>query len=373
MTAVAGNEIRRWREQWQDEGDAEFLYRVLADLEADPRRRDILRRLGAVEAQHQAEYARLLREAGRDPGPFRPSLRARILARLARLGARDAVMNIRLLEEATEVKQLLQTAAGQRGPADPEERLRFARDEAQHAEVLRELLGRTGEPWHRIETGGILRNLVYGFNDGLTANFGLVMGVVGAQVEPEVIVLAGLAGLVADALSMGASGYLAAKSEQEVYQHEIALEQEEIRLMPKLEAEELALIYEAKGIPPTLARQLADQILASPEIALREKVREELGIGLEYGSPLRQGVLTGAATALGAVIPIVPFLFLSGDLATGVSFGISMLSHFLVGAARSVFTGRNPIRSGLDMFLVGLGVAVAGYFIGFLLTGHLVG
>ncbi len=365
--AIASNEIRRWREQWQDEGDAEFLYRVLADLEADPRRRDILRRLGTVEAQHQAEYARLLREAGHDPGPFRPSLRARILARLARLGARDAVMNLRLLEEATEVKQLLQTAATQRGPDLGE---RFARDEAQHAEVLRELLGRTGEPWHRIETGGILRNVVYGFNDGLTANFGLVMGVVGAQVEPGVVLLAGLAGAVADALSMGASGYLAAKSEQEVYQHEIALEQEEIRLMPKLEAEELALIYQAKGIPPALAHQLAEQILASPEMALREKVREELGIGLEYGSPLRQGILTGTATALGAVIPIVPFLFLSGDLATGVSFSISMLSHFLVGAARSVFTGRNAFRSGLDMFLVGLGVAIAGYVIGFLLTGH---
>jgi len=370
MTAVAGTDIKRWGEQWQDEGDADFLYRVLADLEPDPQRREILRRLAAVEAQHQAEYARLLREAGHDPGPFRPSLRARLLAGLARLGARRAVMNVRLLEEAAEVKQLLQAAAVDRGPALGE---RFARDEAQHAEVLRQLLGRTGEPWHRIESGGILRNVVYGFNDGLTANFGLVMGVVGAQVEPEVVLLAGLAGLVADALSMGASGYLAAKSEQEVYQHEIALEQEEIRLMPKLEAEELALIYQAKGIPEPLARQLAEQILSNPEVALQEKVREELGIGLEYVSPLRQGVLTGVATALGAFIPIVPFLFLSGDLAIWVSFSISMLSHFVIGAARSVFTGRNPIRSGLDMFLVGLGVAVVGYIIGYLLTGHVVG
>ncbi len=368
MVATDETNLKRWREQWQDEGDAEFLYKVLADLERDPRRRTILLRLAAVEAAHQAEYARLLREAGQELRPFQPSLRARLLARIAGLGAREAIMNIRLLEEATEVKRFLQAKGGQ-GPDLAE---RFAVDEAQHAQVLRDLLGRTGEPWHRTESGGFLRNIVYGFNDGLTANFGLVMGVVGAQVSAGVVVLAGVAGLVADALSMGSSGYLAAKSEQEVYAHEIALEQEEIRLMPKLETEELALIYEAKGLPPALARQLAEQIISNPEVALQEKVREELGIGFERASPLQQGLMTGIATALGAFIPIFPYLFLQADVATYVSFVISMLSHFVVGAARSVFTGRNAFRSGLDMFLVGLGVAIAGYIIGFLITGHVV-
>lgn len=370
MVGTTAADVKGWRQQWQDEGDAEFIYNVLAELERDPRRRNILRRLAAVEAQHQAEYARLLRAAGHDPGPFKPSLRARILARVARLGARDAIMNIRLLEEATEVKGLLQESAAARSVPLGE---RFAAEEAQHAQVLRDLLGRTGEPWHRIESGGFLRNIVYGFNDGLTANFGLVMGVIGAQVTAEVVVLAGVAGLVADALSMGASGYLAAKSEQEVYQHEIALEQEEIRLMPKLEAEELALIYEAKGLPPDLARQLAEQIISNPQVALQEKVREELGIGLEGASPLRQGLLTGIATALGAFIPIFPYLFLPAEAALYLSFVVSMLSHFVVGAARSIFTGRNAFRSGLDMFLVGLGVAAAGYVIGFLLTGVMPG
>jgi len=369
MVATIGPDVRRWREQWQDEGDAAFLYQVLADLERDPHRRTILQRLAAVEAAHQAEYARLLREAGQDPGAFQPSLRARILARIARLGGRDAIMNIRLLEEASEVKQFLRAPAA----AAPGLAERFAVDEAQHAQVLRDLLGRTGEPWHRTESGGFLRNIVYGFNDGLTANFGLVMGVVGAQVGAGVVVLAGVAGLVADALSMGSSGYLAAKSEQEVYQHEIALEQEEIRLMPKLETEELALIYEAKGLPPALAHQLAEQIISNPEVALQEKVREELGIAFEQASPLQQGLMTGIATAFGAFIPIFPYLLLPADVATYVSFVISMLSHFVVGAARSVFTGRNAFRSGLDMFLVGLGVAIAGYIIGFLITGHVAG
>lgn len=365
-----GTDVRRWRKQWQSEGDGAFLYRALADRDPDARRREILLRLAAVEAQHQAAYGRLLREAGHEPGPFRPSLRARILAQAVRIGGRETVMTLRLLEEAREVTRLLQTPAAVPG-ADVGER--FASDEAQHAQILRDLLGRTGEPWHRIASGGVLRNLVYGFNDGLTANFGLVMGVVGAQVTAEMVLLAGLAGLVADALSMGSSSYLAATSEQEVYRHEIALEQEEIRLMPKLETEELALIYEAKGIPPELARQIAEQIMANPAVALPEKVRAELGIGLEYASPLQQGLLTGLATACGALIPLVPFLLLPGEGATGVSFGISMLSHFLVGAARSLFTGRSVIRSGLDMFLVGLGVAIVGYILGSLITGHRVG
>lgn len=367
--AKNAKKIKRWLAQWQDEGDADFLYRTLAELEPSVSRQEILRRLAAVERSHQEEYARLLRTQGQDPGPYRPSLRARLLAWLARRGARRFVLRVRLGEEASEVKRFL-VATGRGEQIDLGERA--VRDEAHHAQVLRELLGRGPEPWHHIESGGFLRNAVYGFNDGLTANFGLVMGVVGAQVSSQVVLLAGLAGLVADALSMGASGYLAAKSEQEVYQHEIELEREELKLMPALEMEELALLYEAKGLAPALARQLAEQMLANPEMALQEKVREELGIGLEFVSPLHQGVLTGVATAFGALIPIIPYLILSNGLATGVSFVISMLSHFLVGAARSFFTGRNAFRSGLDMFLVGLGVAVAGYIIGYLLTGHLV-
>jgi VIT1/CCC1 family predicted Fe2+/Mn2+ transporter/rubrerythrin len=367
---ATAKDLKRWLAQWQDEGDAHFLYQVLAALEPNPSRQEILHRLAVVEHRHQEAYARLLRSHGQDPGQYRPSLHARMLAWLAKHGAAQAVMRVRLTEEANEVKQFLQaTGRGERLGLGEQ----TVRDEAQHAQVLRELLGRGPEPWHHIESGGFLRNAVYGFNDGLTANFGLVMGVVGAQVASQVVLLAGLAGLVADALSMGSSSYLAAKSEQEVYQHEIELEREELKLMPALELEELALLYEAKGLAPALARQLAEQMLANPEMALQEKVHEELGIGMEFVPPLQQGVLTGVATAFGALIPIIPYLVLSDGLAMGVSFVISMLSHFVIGAARSVFTGRNAFRSGLDMFLVGLGVAVVGYIIGYLLTGHIAG
>jgi vacuolar iron transporter family protein len=207
---------------------------------------------------------------------------------------------------------------------------------------------------------------VYGFNDGLTANFGLVAGVLGATAAQQhtAVIVAGVAGLVADALSMGSSGYLAAKSEQEVYAHEIAMERDEIAMMPELERDELALLYEARGVPAQTARELAQGALADPERMLDEKVRLELGIGDHKVSPIREGWVTGTATAFGALIPVAPFFLLTGAAAIWTAFTVAMISHFGVGAARSVFTGRGVLRSGFDMFVVGLGVAVVGYFVG---------
>jgi VIT1/CCC1 family predicted Fe2+/Mn2+ transporter len=366
-----GLDVKRLKEHWQDEGESAFLYDVLAELERDPKRRKLYRRLADVEREHQRIFEQLLRERGVQGNAFRPGLRARILAWMARHGAASAVLNLRILDEAREVKGYLQEGRGRGGPES--ELTKIARDEAVHAEMLLEFLGRRGEPWHRMEAGGMLRNVIYGFNDGLTANFGLVMGVLGANVPGSFVLLSGLAGLVADALSMGASGYLAAKSEREVYEHEMALEREEIELMPEIEMEELALLYEAKGMPPEAARRAAQQVMADPQIALQEKAREELGIAGEFVSPLREGGLTGIATAFGALIPVLPFFFGSNPVTIGTSFAISMASHFAVGAARSLFTGRGVFRSGLDMFLVGLGVAVVGYLVGDLLMRFLGG
>ena len=192
----------------------------------------------------------------------------------------------------------------------------------------------------------------------------LVTSVIGASVAPHIVLISGVAGTIADALSMGSSGYLAAKSEQEVYAHEIALEREEIRMMPEVEEEELALVYEAKGIEPARARQMAAQVMQDPVRALEEKVREELKIGEAHTTPLSEGWITGSATAVGAFLPVAPFLVLDGRAAIWTSFAVAMLSHFAVGAARSVFTGRGMLRSGMDMFIVGVGVAAVGYVVG---------
>src|SRR5262249_24153839 len=269
---------------------------------------------------------------------FRPSARTRLLATLGRVLGPGFLLPMLLAEEGREVKGYLdmhRTTA--RGVAGKEQALTLRRESAGRATTLNQISGRTGEPWHRTESGGCLRNVVYGFNDGLTANFGLVAGVIGASVSQahHTVIVAGFAGLIADALSMGSSGYLSPKSEQEVCANEIAMERDEIALMPEVERDELALIYEAKGMSPESAFARATEVIADPHRMLEEKVQEELRIGDPHMSPLREAWVTGSATAVGAFIPVFPFLFWSGATAIAVAFVLAMLSHFLVGPAPS--------------------------------------
>ena len=363
--------VHSWHHHLADEADAAFLYRGLARAEPDSARAAIYRQLAEVEDRHVEQWRKLLAQHGHPSERPEPSFRARAMAWLGRRLGPRVLLPFLLEEEGREVKGYLQMyRAAPESPAAPTA-LNLARESKQHAERLAGLVegGTSGEPWHKAGAGGFLRNVVYGFNDGLTANFGLVAGMVGAQsgLGGEVthaVVVAGLAGMVADALSMGSSGYLAAKSEREVFEHEIAMEREEIRLMPELEREELSLIYQAKGIPAVQAGELATAVMADPERALAEKVREELKIGEATSTPFREGWVTGVATAFGAFIPVAPILVSRSPAAVWVAFAVAMLSHFGVGAARSFFTGRGVFRSGLDMFAVGLGVAVVGYFVG---------
>lgn len=371
QTGIDDRTLSSWREHLRDEADAAFLYRILAELEVTPKRKEVYSRLAAVEDRHTGLWRDLLARHGVEVGHVAPSLRVRLLGRIGRWLGPSALLPLLVRQEGREVKGYIDLYRETEEGASKETARTLARESAEHAKTLGDLAGAEGEPWHSTESGGFLRNVVYGFNDGLTANFGLVAGVVGASVRPEIVLVTGIAGMIADALSMGSSGYLAAKSEQEVYAHEIATEREEIRMMPEAEEEELALLYELKGIEPERARLMASDVMQDPERALQEKVREELGIGSPHTTPLREGWITGAATAVGAAIPVLPFLFFDGVLAVWSAFAVSMVSHFGVGAARSVFTGRGIIRSGLDMFVVGLGVAAVGYFIGDLVASWL--
>lgn len=360
--------LHDWLHHLGDEADAAFLYRELAGAEHDPKRAEIYRKLAEVEDRHVAMWRQLLAQHGRDPGVPQPSAGAKLRAWVARRIGPGVLLPMLLEEEGREVKGYLQLyQAAPEGAAAPTA-LTLAKESKEHADTLSSIAGAEGEPWHKTSAGGILRNVVYGFNDGLTANFGLVAGMIGAQASfgtaSHAVLVAGVAGMVADALSMGSSGYLAAKSEREVFEHEIAMEREEIRLMPDLEREELKLLYEAKGIPAAQAEALATQVMSDPERALEEKVREELKIGEATSTPMREAWLTGTATAIGAFIPVAPFLVTSGRWAVWTSFALAMLSHFAVGAARSFFTGRGIFRSGFDMFIVGLGVAAVGYVVG---------
>ncbi len=311
-----------WLHHWQDEADAAYLYLALAGQESDPHRKDVYIKLAGVEERHVQIWSKLLGEQGHKVDHARPSLNAKLRAWFGRRFGTRYLLPMLLREEGEEVKGYLDLYKGSSLPAAQEVSLQLAKESAAHAGTLADLAGKGAEPWHKTGSGGFLRNVVYGFNDGLTANFGLVAGMIGAAAQPHVIMISGVAGMIADALSMGSSGYLAAKSEQEVWEHEIAMEKEEIRLMPEVEQEEMAL------------------------------------------QPFREGWITGVATAVGAFIPVAPFLFLQGRAAIWLAFTIAMLSHFAVGAARSFFTGRGVIRSGIDMFVIGVGVAAVGYLVG---------
>jgi len=357
-----------WLHHLADEADAAYLYRELARAERDPAKSQLYLKLADVEDRHVEMWRKLLAENQHPTPAPSPSHAARIRAWVARRVGTGVLLPMLLQEEGREVKGYLRLYQDQPDGAAGPTALRLAKESKAHAGTLATISGASGEPWHKTGAGGILRNIVYGFNDGLTANFGLLAGMIGAQGNIEVaghaVIVAGLAGMAADALSMGSSGYLAAKSEREVFEHEIAMEREEIRLMPELEEEELSLLYQAKGIPEAQAGALAAQLMQDPARALEEQVREELKIGEATSTPLREGWITGTATALGAFIPVAPLLLSTHKWAIWASFALAMASHFAVGAARSFFTGRSVFRSGMDMFLVGLGVAAIGYVLG---------
>ena len=320
------------------------------------------------ELEHSRVWADQVHLAAPDAPPPRIDARIHLTLLLARLLGVKAVLPLLISDEVGAITSYMEQAG--RNSSLRATYRQVVQEETAHARALDSLRHPDGsgnaEPWHKgAQASGIVRSMVYGFNDGLTANFGLVMGVVGATFSTQVILLTGFAGLLADALSMAASGFLAARSEQEVREYDLALEQAEIDLMPEQEKQEIAGIYRAKGLSRQDALSIADKLMRNRATALNTLAREELGIDPEApGSPLQEGVITGIATGLGAVIPLLPFLFLQGPMAVWAGVGISMFAHFLVGASRSIFTGRPAFRSGAEMFVVGMGVALATYLLG---------
>jgi VIT1/CCC1 family predicted Fe2+/Mn2+ transporter len=225
------------------------------------------------------------------------------------------------------------------------------------------------ERWHRANYAGSLRAAVFGANDGLVSNFSLVMGVTGAGVGSRFVLLTGVAGLLAGAFSMAAGEYVSVRSQRELYEQQLALEEQELKSSPEEEREELALIYQAKGIPENQAMDLASQILSNPQTAIDTLAREELGLDpSSLGSPWSAAFSSFAAFAGGALIPVLPFVLMRGPAAIGVSAGLCGMALFLVGALISVFTGRNPVASGLRMVAIGALAATVTF-----LTGKLLG
>ena len=217
-------------------------------------------------------------------------------------------------------------------------------------------------------SGGNLRAAVFGVNDGLISNASLIMGIAGATADNALILLSGAAGLIAGAFSMAAGEYVSVRSQREMYEYQIGLEKEELDHYPEEEAEELALIYQARGLPREDAVRLATQLTADPARALDTLAREELGLNPDdLGSPWGAALFSFVAFALGASIPLLPFLFVSGMKSMMLAIALTAVALFAVGATLSLFTGRNAGRSGARMLAIGCTAGAVTYALGRLL------
>lgn len=358
---------------WKREMAGVKTYRALAERARSQQQRDVLNRLADAEERHAQTWATRLRELGSAPPEFRESLRERLWRWiLVQSGTENALRRIEQSEES-DTQAYAALAASVTTEQDRATLRANESEERVHSQLLTEMVNPQArldvilkkEKWH-VRGGGWIGQAIYGMNDGIGSVFGVVAGVAGAtNASAMFVIISGIAGVIANALSMGAGAYLATKSEREVYEAELKREREEIELNPEQEEEEMALFYELKGFTPTEARQLARRMAERPEQMLKTLAAEELGLSAEtFPNPWREGLSAGVFTALGAFIPVVPFFFADGTPAVIASFIISALAYFIVGAAKVIVTGRNWLRSGLEMLFIGLGVGILTYYVG---------
>ncbi|MBI2940638.1 MAG: VIT1/CCC1 transporter family protein [Chloroflexi bacterium] len=368
--------IAALRRSWQTELEGAATYRWLAGQVRDRRRKELLEELAQAEERHASQCAErlgalgaALPDAPRTPIPLSIRLRARA-------GLDTALRAIEMGEE----RHLQEYEAEAATIGDPESAAlmrEMAQEEGEHAWTLRAIAGATEghEPRGRLEailkherhvsTGSWIGDAIYGANDGLGAIFGLVAGVAGASASSEFILVAGVAGAVAAAVSMGSGAYLAAKSEREVHDAELSRERREFEEHPEEEREELSLFYQLKGFPKQEADALAERLAKRPDEFMRAIGQEELGLAEErLPNPWISALSATLSTGAGAGLPVVPFLFLHGQTAVLAAFVVSLVGHFVVGAAKSLVTIRPWWISGLEMTIIGVIVGVVTYAVG---------
>ncbi len=359
-------DIARYLKNYFVEMDGITLYRSLAAADKDEKRAVIFEKMARAEERHALRWVRLIQSAGGTVPSYRRSARVRLLGFVARhFGTRKVLPIISALEARDEAGYLMQPeAAGL--PAQERAHSRALREMSDAVPGQDGIMGR--EAWHRMSRAGSLRAAVFGVNDGLVSNFSLVMGFAGADAKPEYLLLAGIAGLLAGSFSMAAGEYVSMRAQRELFEQQIAMEKQELEISPKEEEEELALIYQAKGIPEDEAHALASRIVANPRTAIDTLAREELGLDpSELGSPRVAAVSSFIAFVVGALVPVLPYLFTSGRGAWIASALLSCLALFAVGALLSIFTARGPFISGMRMLGIGLLASAITYSVGWLL------
>lgn len=379
----------RLLEAWRGEIVAGAVYELIAQRMPE-REAAILRKMAAAENGHRGRLEERMRTLGieiPDPASVKISPWLRLQARIAPV---DRLLAAREAAEDEEVGDLYKRSTG-----DPEtDRLLrdIRKEERSHSMAVQEMRsglpagdGRGGEvvatgfgppgaqerldrvlgreKWHR--TGGSwISGAIYGANDGLAAVFGIVAGVSGATGGSSFVLTAGVAGALASALSMATGAFLAERSEAEVMAANVERERQEIADHPEEEKEELSLFYQLKGIDEASADQIAEQLSNNPDAMLRALSQEEFGSVEQRGDPKEAAAAAGISTGLGAIIPVIPFFFTTGTVAIVIAAVISLVAHFLVGAAKSLVTLRTWWSAGLEMTLAGVIVGGATYLVG---------
>jgi VIT1/CCC1 family predicted Fe2+/Mn2+ transporter/rubrerythrin len=371
--------IEELRKAWRDEKGAALTYAAAAEKEKDARRRDIFLRMAAEEEKHAERWEKRLRELGAGPGVYAETA-AEMRRRADLVGqSPDVIASTMAAAEgnADGAYEVLASLA----PTE-EDRIAFGeagRAERAHDRVLKDMALRErprsaldqilGRERH-VRGGGWIGQAIYGINDGLGAAFGIVSGVAGAtHVNGSFVLLSGFAAMIASALSMGSGAYLATKSEKEVHEAELGKERREIKEHPEEEREELSLFYQLKGFTEEEANAMAARMAENPEEMLRTLAHEELGLSDQaFSNPWKSAASAAVSTAVGAAVPVLPYLFTGGITALITSFVVSIAAHFAVGAAKVVVTGRTWWKSGLEMMVIGLAEAAITYSIGLLIS-----
>ena len=350
----------------QTEIDASFLYQRLAEKENDETIANVFRQMSDIERSHAEAFAR--KENISLENLRQPSWRAKTLNFIGKIFGYDYVLGA-LMDTEKSISNAIITQK-------QKSKQQLTGGETTHVKILRSILEKEEkvsgaqlsrfEKGHRSVGGNAIRAAVLGGNDGLVSNFSLIMGVAGASASQGNVLLAGLAGLLAGALSMSLGEWISVKSSQELYENQMQIEMEELETNPEGEKKEIALIYIAKGVPEEQAHIMADDVMKDKSRAHDVLVKEELGINAEElkGSAVEASIYSFILFAIGAVIPLIPFMFSGGTKAILLSVSLSTVGLFLIGAAITLFTGRNVWYSGLRQVLFGLAAAAITFGIG---------
>ena len=353
------------KEAWEREIEAARMYRLLAEQQPDERRRGLFIRLAESEESHAAQFGARIKKLGGEV-PEADTTPTQALRLMGKTLGTDAMLRRLEAEEERNAAQFGRNVEAL--ASDPESHdlfLRIEEEEKQHAVTLHTLKSPEepktrleailkGEKWH-VSTGSWVGDAIYGVNDGLGAVFGVVSGMAGAVSNGRVVLVSGLVATLASALSMGSGAFMAAKSEREIYDAELARERAEIEQSPEHEMEELELLYQLKGFTEEEARRMTENIARNPDEFLKTMAHEELGLSeRSFPNPVTSSFSAAISTGIGGILPVFPFLFMHGPSAIVVSAGVGMGAHFVVGAAKSLITARSWWASGLEMTLIGL-------------------